>query len=72
MQTEKYRGYTLWGHAILQQEDILRPERFGGSGTIMSDTKVVEVSGVLGAFDTDAEAELAGHSWCRAWVDSHG
>lgn len=24
MQTEKYRGYTLWGHAILQQEDILR------------------------------------------------
>ncbi|SKC99748.1 hypothetical protein SAMN05446935_10485 [Burkholderia sp. YR290] len=72
MQTEKYRGYTLWGHAILQQEDILRPGRFAGSGTIMRDTKVVEVSGVLGAFETDEEAQSAGLSWCRAWIDSHG
>jgi hypothetical protein len=31
MQTEKYRGYTLWGHAILQQEGILQPERFAGT-----------------------------------------
>ncbi|MGF6635505.1 hypothetical protein [Paraburkholderia sp. MM6662-R1] len=72
MQTEKYRGYTLWGHAILDQENILQRERFAGSGTIMRDTKVVEVSGVLGSFDTDEEAESAGLSWCRAWVDSHG
>jgi hypothetical protein len=72
MQTEKYCEYTLWGHAILQHEDILRPEQFAGSGTIMRDSKVVEVSGVLGTFDTDEEAELAGLSWCRAWVDSHG
>jgi hypothetical protein len=72
MQTEKYRGYTLWGHAILQQEDILRAERFAGSGTIMRDTKVVEVSGVLGTSDTNEEAESAGLSWCRAWVDNHG
>lgn len=70
MQTEKYRGYPLWGHAILQQEDILRPERFAGSGTIMRDTKVIEVSGV-GSFETDEEAELAGLSCCRAWVDNH-
>jgi hypothetical protein len=60
------------GHAILQQEDILRAERFAGSGTIMRDTKVVEVSGVLGTFDTDEEGESAGLSWCRAWVDNHG
>jgi len=72
MQTDKYRGYTLWGHSILQREDIMRPERFAGSGTIMRDNKVVEVSGVLDAFDTDEEAESAGLSWCRAWVDSHG
>lgn len=72
MQTEKYCGYTLWGHAILQQEDVLRPERFAGSGTIMRNNKVVEVSGVLGTFDTADEAELAGLSWCRAWVASHG
>jgi hypothetical protein len=72
MQTEKYRGYTLWGHAILQQEDIVRQERFAGSGTIMRDSKVVVASGVLGVFDTDEEAELAGLLWCRAWVDSHG
>ncbi|MFM0007686.1 hypothetical protein PQR57_42980 [Paraburkholderia dipogonis] len=72
MQSEKYRGYTLWGHAILQQEDNPPTERFAGSGTVTRDTKVVEVSGVLGAFDTDEEAELVGLSWCRAWVDSHG
>ncbi|MBC8752517.1 hypothetical protein OKW43_005787 [Paraburkholderia sp. WC7.3g] len=72
MQTEKYRGYTLWGHAILHQENILQRRRFAGSGTIMRDTKVVEVSGVLSSFDTDEEAESAGLSWCRAWVDSHG
>jgi hypothetical protein len=41
MRTEKYSGYTLWGHAILQQEDILQVERFVASGTIMRDTKVV-------------------------------
>ncbi|MFL9908317.1 hypothetical protein [Paraburkholderia sp. RL17-337-BIB-A] len=66
MQTEKYRGYTLWGHAILQ------PAQFAGSGTVTRDTKVVGVSGVLGSFDTDEEAELVGLSWCRAWVDGHG
>jgi hypothetical protein len=71
MQTEKYRGYTLWGHAILQQEEILQPERFAGSGTIMRDAKVIESSGVLGAFDSCEEAEQVGLSWARAWVDSH-
>nr|WP_229515380.1 hypothetical protein [Paraburkholderia terrae] len=53
---------TRCGLAILQHEDILRPERFAGSGTIMRDTKIVEVSGVLGALDTDEEAESAGLS----------
>ena len=72
MQTEKYRGYTLWGHSILQQEDILQAERFAGSGTVTRDTKVVEVSRVHGSFDTDEEAELAGLSWCRPWVDGRG
>ncbi len=51
---------------------MLQSERFAGSGTIMRDNKVVEVSGVLGGFDTSEDAELAGLSWCRAWVDSHG
>ncbi|MGF6876957.1 hypothetical protein OKW35_006436 [Paraburkholderia sp. MM5477-R1] len=72
MQTDKYRGYTLWGHAILQQDDILRPECFASSGTIMRDSKVVAASGVLDAFDTDEEAESAGLAWCRAWIDNHG
>ncbi|MFM0169129.1 hypothetical protein PQR33_07215 [Paraburkholderia sediminicola] len=72
MQTDQYRGYTLWGHAILQQENHVPPERFAGSGTIMRDSKVVVASGVLGVFDTDEEAESAGLSWCRAWVDNHG
>lgn len=72
MQTEKYRGYTLWGHAILQHQDGSPQNRFAGSGTVTLDARVVEVSGVLGAFDTDEQAESAGMSWCRAWVDSHG
>ncbi|MPW22972.1 hypothetical protein GCT13_40860 [Paraburkholderia sp. CNPSo 3157] len=72
MQTEKYRGYTLWGHAILQQEDILQVERFAASGTIMRDTKVVEASGVLGTFESEEDAETSGIAWARAWVDNHG
>lgn len=71
MQNETYRGYTLWGHAILQREDLPRQKRFAGSGTITRDARVVEVSGVLDAFDTDQEAESAGIAWCRAWIDSH-
>ncbi|MFL9957736.1 MULTISPECIES: hypothetical protein [Paraburkholderia] len=72
MQTDQYRGYTLWAHAILQQEDVVRPNQIAGSGTIMRDLKVVVASGVLGVFDSDEEAESAGLSWCRAWVESHG
>lgn len=72
MQTERYGGYALWGHAILQQEDILQAEQFAASGTITQGTKVIEVSGVLGVFGTQEEAESAGLAWGRAWVDSHG
>jgi hypothetical protein len=72
MQTEKYRGYTLWGHAIVQQEDILNAERFAAGGTVTRDTKFVEASGVLGVFDTEDEAQRVGLSWARAWVDTHG
>ena len=72
MRSEKYRSYVLCGHAILQQEGILQAERYAASGTITRDTKVVEASGVLGAFDTEEEAELADLAWARAWVDNHG
>lgn len=72
MQSEKYRGYTLWGHAILQQDDIPQPARFAASGTIMRDSKLVVASGVLDALATEEEAEIAGLSWCRAWIDNHG
>ncbi|MGF6774911.1 hypothetical protein [Paraburkholderia sp. GAS334] len=72
MQSESYNGYNFWGHAILQQEDILQPERYAASGTITQNNKLVEASGVLGYFDTDEEAQQAGLAWARAWVDSHG
>jgi hypothetical protein len=62
----------LWGHAILQQREILHPERYAASGTITKDNKVVEASGVLGEFETEEEAELAGIQWARAWVDCCG
>jgi hypothetical protein len=70
MQTGKYRGNTLWGYAILQQDSIAQPERFEAAQ--LKDSKVVEASCVLGRFDTDAEAELTGLASCRAWVDNHG
>jgi hypothetical protein len=72
MEQERYKGYVLWGHAIAQQEELLAPERYAGSGTITLDLKLVEASGILGTFDTEQEAQDAGLSWARAWVDSHG
>jgi hypothetical protein len=72
MESESYQGYSIWGHAILQQEDILQPERYAASGTITRGNKVVEGSGVLGHFDTEEEAQQSGLDWARAWVDSHG
>jgi len=72
MESESYRGYSIWGHAILQLEDILQPERYAGSGTITRSNKLIEGSGVLGYFDTEEEAQHAGLDWARAWVDSHG
>ncbi|TDN59314.1 hypothetical protein [Paraburkholderia sp. BL10I2N1] len=72
MEVENYRGYRIWGHAIVQQEDILRPERYAASGTITQNNRLVEASGVLGAFETEEEAQLVGLSWARAWVDNHG
>ncbi|CAE6968432.1 MULTISPECIES: hypothetical protein [Paraburkholderia] len=72
MESGSYNGYRIFGHAILQQEDVLSPEQYAGSGTITRDTKIVEASGVLGVFDTEEEAQFAGLGWARAWVDSHG
>jgi hypothetical protein len=72
MESEVYRGYSVWGHAILQQDGILQRERFAASGTITSRGKLVEASGVLGYFNTEEEARNAGLDWARAWIDSHG
>lgn len=71
MQSQKYHGYDVWGHAILEQEGILQPERYASSGTITQGGKLVEASGVLAHFDTEEDAQLAGVSWARAWVDAH-
>lgn len=60
MQSETYRGYSVWGHAILQQAEVMLPERYAAGGTITQRNKVVQASGVLGLFDTQHEAELAG------------
>jgi hypothetical protein len=72
MESGSYKGYRIFGHAILQQDDILLPERYAASGTITAETKIVEASGVLGVFDTEEEAQFAGLDWARAWVDNHG
>lgn len=65
MDTEVYRGYSLWGHAIRQGSE------YAASGTVTQDNKLVERSGVRGNFASEDEAQLVGLNWCRAWVDNH-
>jgi len=72
MESETYRGYSIWGHAIRQQEELSQPERYAASGTITQSNKVIEATGVLGLFETDQEPQQAGLGWARAWIDSHG
>ncbi|WP_420958931.1 hypothetical protein [Burkholderia gladioli] len=72
MEAETYKGYQIWGHAILQQEEIMQPDRYAASGTITRNNRLVNASSVLGVFDTEDAARLAGLEWARAWVDSHG
>ncbi|MGP8472403.1 hypothetical protein [Burkholderia sp. PR2] len=72
MQQATYKGYVLWGHAIEQQEEVLAPERYAASGTTTRERKFVDALGILGVFDTEEEAQEAGLSWARAWVDPHG
>lgn len=72
MEREIYRGYAVWGHSIAQQQELLEPKKYAASGTVTRDTKFVEASGILGIFDTADEAQAAGLSWAKAWVDNHG
>jgi hypothetical protein len=72
MQSEIYKGYKVWGHAIEQQEELLQPIRFGASGTVTLDSRFFEASGLIGVFDTEEAAERAGLDWARAYVDNHG
>jgi hypothetical protein len=58
MESGIYKGYRIFGHAILQQDRILLPERYAASGTITRETKIVEASGVLGVFDRKKRLSL--------------
>jgi len=72
MQSQKYRSYDVWGHAIVEENDAdHQPERYAASGTITRGGKLVQVSGVLGDFESEEDAQLAGLEWARAWVDAH-
>jgi hypothetical protein len=72
MQSQKYRGYDVWGHAIVEENDgIHRPKRYAASGTITHGGKLVQASGVLGHFESEEDAQLAGLGWARAWVDAN-
>jgi hypothetical protein len=65
MKAETYKGYSIWGHAIPEGHAYL------ASGTVMRDRRLVEASGVLGSYETEEDAMLAGLDWARAWVDNH-
>ncbi|ACC76505.1 hypothetical protein VOI32_33040 [Paraburkholderia caribensis] len=71
MQSETYRGYVLWGHAIREQSEIPERERYSASGTVTRSGKFVEASGILDVVDSESEAEQLGLEWARAWVDNH-
>jgi hypothetical protein len=66
MEKEQYKGYVIWGHAIVQSDG------YAASGTITAGTRMVEGSGVLGTFPTEEDARGVGVDWARAWVDRHG
>jgi hypothetical protein len=71
MESETYRGYVLWGHAIREQQEIPQRGRYASSGTVTKGGKFVEASGILDAVDSESEAEHIGIEWARAWVDNH-
>ncbi|CAN7585995.1 hypothetical protein LJR230_004157 [Trinickia sp. LjRoot230] len=65
MEMERYKGYEIWGHAIV------RGDGFAASGTVMQHNELVQGSAILAVFDTEEEARAAGAEWARAWVDCH-
>jgi hypothetical protein len=65
METEVYKAYSIYGHAIAQDLG------YAASGTIMRDGRVVQSSGILEVFLTEEDALFAGLAWAREWVDGH-
>jgi hypothetical protein len=65
METEVYRGYSIYGHSIE------RDSGYAASGTVVRDGRVIQSSDILDIFQTDEEALLAGLTWAREWVDGH-
>jgi hypothetical protein len=65
MQSETYKSYSIWGHAIPEMD------RYAASGTITVKSTVIETSGVLGYFTTEEQAQAAGLEWAKAWIDGH-
>ncbi|MFL9934829.1 hypothetical protein P0D88_38140 [Paraburkholderia sp. RL18-103-BIB-C] len=71
MESESYNGSNTSGHAIRAHADILQPERYAGSGTITKSMRFAEASSVLGYFESDKDAHVAGLASARAWIDGH-
>jgi hypothetical protein len=65
METEVYKGYSIYGHSIEQKTG------YGASGTVVRDERVVQSSGILAIFSTEEEALHAGLEWAREWIDGH-
>ncbi|MGT2476524.1 hypothetical protein [Paraburkholderia terrae] len=72
MQTDHYKGFALWGHAIEQPPDMHEHPLFAASGTVTRAGKLIAASGVLGVLDDEDAAQQLGLESAHAWVDSHG
>src|ERR1700754_2799664 len=68
IQSERYKGYDVWGHAMGEELDVTERERFVASGTVTRAGNLVEASGVTGSFVLEEQALSSGMDWARAWV----
>lgn len=65
MEIERYKGYEIWGHAIV------RNDGFAASGTVTRNNELIHATDVLAVFPTEGQALAAGIEWGRAWIDCH-
>jgi hypothetical protein len=71
MRHEHYRGFDIWGHAIVRERGEEGADRFSASGSVTREGALVAASDVLDSTADENAAQDLGLDWARAWVDCH-